>query len=235
MALSLISLGTSAEASSPVLPISTDTPGALNPQVTQSNIQTTICVSGYTTTVRPTSSYTTTLKKKQLATTYSFYHDTKLGDFEEDHLISLEIGGSPSSPLNLWPEPYGGADGAKVKDQLENKLHELVCQGLLSLASAQKQIVSNWFLEYQKYVLNLDNLVTPTPSQSQVESPPVVVQPSIPSTTLAINSPTPFPSGSSTSTRPVGATGKCNDGTYSFATSHRGMCSSHKGVETFYN
>ena len=217
-----------------VLPISSATPGTINPQVTQSNIQTTICVSGYTTTIRPTSSYTTTLKKKQLETTYSFYHDTKLGDFEEDHLISLEIGGNPSSPLNLWPEPYAGPDGARVKDQIENKLHELVCQGLLSLESAQGQISTNWFLAYQKYVLNLNNGATPAPSDSPAQSSPIQSPTSSPSSMPETNSPTPVSSGSSAPSRPVGATGKCNDGTYSFATSHRGMCSSHKGVETFY-
>lgn len=86
------------------LPNHTLTPGALNPAVTQATILKTICVSGWTTTVRPSSSYTTRLKRTQLAA-YG-YHDRSLADYEEDHLVSLELGGSPASTKNLWPEPH---------------------------------------------------------------------------------------------------------------------------------
>ena len=137
----------------PTLPISTVTPGMTNPLVDQSNIQSTICVSGYTKTIRPSSSYTTNLKKQQLATTYSFYKDSKTADFEEDHLISLELGGSPTDPKNLWPEPYASATGATVKDKVENALHTLVCNGFLTLKTAQKAIATNWYDAYLKYVL----------------------------------------------------------------------------------
>jgi hypothetical protein len=51
--------------------------------------------------------------------------DTATGAYEEDHLISLEIGGAPSAEANLWPEPYNGPEGARVKDVVENKLHSL--------------------------------------------------------------------------------------------------------------
>jgi hypothetical protein len=133
----LTAIGSSGYASVlPILPLASVTPGAVNPSVTQANIHSTICVSGYTATIRPSSSYTTNLKKQQLAGPYAFYHDDKTADFEEDHLISLEIGGSPTSPKNLWPEPYAGQTGARVKDQVENKLHDLVCQGKISLSAA---------------------------------------------------------------------------------------------------
>jgi hypothetical protein len=78
-------------------------PGATNPDVTQATIGSTICVSGRTSTVRPPTSYTNPLKVQQIAQ-YG-YSDTSTADYEEDHLIPLELGGSPRSTLNLWPEP----------------------------------------------------------------------------------------------------------------------------------
>lgn len=134
-----------------VLPDASRTPGAVNPAVTQANIQQTICVPKYTAKIRPPASYTNKLKRTQLASGYAYKGDKKVRDYEEDHLISLEIGGSPKSPQNLWPQPYAGSDGAKLKDQVENKLHTLVCSGRLALAEAQHAIATNWWQAYQTY------------------------------------------------------------------------------------
>src|SRR5689334_22685356 len=82
------------------------TPGAYNSAVTQSTIGSTICVSGWTATVRPPTSYTNPLKVQGIAD-YG-YSDTSVADYEEDHLVPLELGGSPRDPDNLWPEPYYG-------------------------------------------------------------------------------------------------------------------------------
>jgi len=122
-----------------VLPDSSCTPGVIDQRVTQANIQQTICVSGYTKTVRPPVSYTDTLKREQIVA-YG-YTDTSTRDFEEDHLISLEIGGSPSDPKNLWPEP---GRSPNPKDKIENLCHEKVCTGQITLAQAQQQIAINW-------------------------------------------------------------------------------------------
>lgn len=134
-----------------VLPLLPATPGALNPGVTQANIQQTICTTGYTATIRPPASYTTKLKISQLATTYKAFTDKSLASYEEDHLISLELGGNPTDPKNLWPEPYAGT-GARIKDQIENKLHDLVCANKMPLATAQKLIATNWYSAYQTYI-----------------------------------------------------------------------------------
>lgn len=134
-----------------VLPLSAVTPGATNPAVTQANIQQTICKANYTATIRPPASYTTKLKISQLAGAYKAFTDKAPASYEEDHLISLEIGGNPTDPKNLWPQPYAGT-GARIKDQVENKLHDLVCAGKLPLADAQKAISTNWYATYQKYV-----------------------------------------------------------------------------------
>jgi hypothetical protein len=135
-----------------ILPISSITPGAIDANITQKNIDATICKAGYTSTVRPPASYTTKLKAAQLAGVYSIYKDKTLANYEEDHLISLELGGNPKDYKNLWPEPYAGATGAKLKDQIENKLHDLVCARSITLAEAQKAISQNWYAAYLKYI-----------------------------------------------------------------------------------
>src|SRR6202048_2937587 len=74
------------------------------------------------------------------------------GDYEIDHLISLELGGS-NSIKNLWPESHRTTPwNAQVKDRLEDKLHALVCSGQLDLKTAQQAIASNWIEAYKKYV-----------------------------------------------------------------------------------
>ena len=124
------------------------TPGALNPDVTQANIGSTICVSGWTATVRPSSDYTSALKIQQM-TEYG-YSDTSTSSYEEDHLISLELGGAPTEPRNLWPQPYvatlsdGRPTGAQTKDGFETKLKDEVCNGTVTLAQAQSEIGDAW-------------------------------------------------------------------------------------------
>lgn len=79
------------------------TPGVINSNVTQDNIENTICVPGFSKGIRPPTSYTTPLEIK-LMKSYGFTGDRK--DYELDHLISLQLGGSPKDVKNLWPEPY---------------------------------------------------------------------------------------------------------------------------------
>jgi hypothetical protein len=135
-----------------LLPNRGRTPGATNPAVTPATIYSTICVSGWTAQVRPPSSYTTGLKEDQLASGYAWHGDTNTGDYEEDHLIPLELGGSPASPKNLWPEPYDYDDGgATSKDTVENRLRALVCSGQLGLRTAQHAIATNWWKAAQEY------------------------------------------------------------------------------------
>ncbi|MFC8512137.1 hypothetical protein [Streptomyces sp. NPDC057257] len=124
------------------LPDPTCQPGAYNPDVTQSTIGSTICVSGWTATVRPSTSYTNALKVEQIAE-YG-YDDTSTSDYEEDHLVPLELGGAPKSEQNLWPEPRYGDETATSKDSVENKLKKAVCNGTVSLSDARSAIASDW-------------------------------------------------------------------------------------------
>jgi hypothetical protein len=107
------------------------TPGVLNPDVTQATIADTICRTGWTRTIRPPSSYTSALKIEQMAE-YGVGGDPS--GYQEDHLISLELGGHPTDPRNLWPEPYPRASAV---DSIENDLNSKVCSGELTLESAQ--------------------------------------------------------------------------------------------------
>ena len=109
------------------------TPGVLNPEVTQANIRSTICKHGWTSTIRPPSSYTDALKRKQMR---QYREPGSISDYQEDHLISLELGGDPTDPRNLWPEPY---PRASQMDQQENELNAEVCNGGLTLAAAQQR------------------------------------------------------------------------------------------------
>lgn len=132
------------------LPNARLTPGALNPNVTQANIDSTICVRGWTRTIRPPEAYTEQLKREQIRE-YG-YADRRLGHYEEDHLISLELGGSPTDPHNLWPEPHdvAGGWGSFTKDRLENALHEMVCEHRITLAQARGAIAQNWIAAYER-------------------------------------------------------------------------------------
>jgi hypothetical protein len=197
-----------------VLPNRRLTPGAVNALVTQASIHQTICLTGYTRTIRPSSSYTTALKRDQLAAGYSYRGDLSTSDYEEDHLISLELGGSPTSVKNLWPEPYLAAEGARVKDKIENRLHDLVCSGRLSLRVAQAAIAANWWSAYQHY---------------GGTGVPGAYDGSYGSTSSTTTS------SSGTAGTSSGATAQCVDGTYSYSQHRSGTCSHHGGVERWIN
>jgi hypothetical protein len=68
---------------------------------------------------------------------------------EIDHIVSLELGGS-NDIANLFPEPGSGAANYRVKDVLENRLHDMVCAGQLTLPAAQHGIAGNWRALYAR-------------------------------------------------------------------------------------
>ena len=109
------------------------TPGVLNPDVTQATIGSTICRRGWTATIRPPVDYTNALKRRQMR---EYGEDGPMSAYQEDHLISLELGGHPTDPRNLWPEPYPRASAV---DAIENELNAEVCDGSLTLAEAQQR------------------------------------------------------------------------------------------------
>lgn len=129
-----------------VLPDPAITPGVLNPDVTPATLKRTICVHGWTATVRPPTSFTDKLRNA----------DTPGGhkplDGELDHLVSIEDGGAPADPKNLWWMVYADHYGARVKDVLETKVSRLVCKGQITLDQARAALSPNWLAGYARYV-----------------------------------------------------------------------------------
>lgn len=145
--VALLSLVVSLTNAASTLPDYSPPLGVVNPQVTQANISTTICVRGWTKAVRPPVGYTDGLKRRQM-------RDRNLpgspSGYEEDHWVPLEIGGHPRDPANLWPQPYanvGPAGAAHMKDMLENQLNKVVCGRKWTLTQAQKCLLNQptWF------------------------------------------------------------------------------------------
>jgi hypothetical protein len=153
------------------------TPGVANPDITQDNVGDNICNASWSTkSIRPPASYTTPLKKSQMTK----YDDTvsdpggecvvgsnNTACYEEDHLISLENGGDPRDPGNLWPEPYkttvdGQIMGARQKDLVESFIHDEICFGIktarrnshfpakssIPLARGQEILATDWYACY---------------------------------------------------------------------------------------
>ena len=71
--------------------------------------------------------------------------------YEVDYLITPALGGADDI-RNLWPQSYA-ANGwnARVKDALEDRMHEMVCEGQLDLTTAQREISTDWIAAYKKY------------------------------------------------------------------------------------
>lgn len=124
---------------------------ALNLDVSQATIQQTICVSGYTKSVRPSTTYTNGVKLKLLRE--SRIDDSRISDFELDHIVPLALGGHPRSLNNLMLQPWEGTNSAKRKDRLEVKLQCLVCTGQVGLKVAQQAIYNDWPGAYHTYAM----------------------------------------------------------------------------------
>ena len=138
--INLAAADPTADRSPPILPNSELTPGTFFADATLDKI----CQKGYTATVR----YVTDKQKDEVFKEYGL---ERSGDYEVDHLISLQLGGS-NSTQNLWPQSYHGMWGARIKDGLENRLHNLVCDGKVTLREAQLDISINWIKAYCKYM-----------------------------------------------------------------------------------
>jgi hypothetical protein len=126
-----------------------------NPKLTPGDVLkvdlATLCTPGYTRTVR-----NVPVKIKRAVFAEYGIKNPQPGQYEVDHEVSLELGGS-NSLANLWPEPYhvnvnGREMGAHEKDRLEDALHALVCKGRLTLAQGQGAIRGDWTKAYRMYV-----------------------------------------------------------------------------------
>jgi hypothetical protein len=122
--------------------------GAVDPNVSPSNVDTTICVSGYARSVRPAYSITGSIKRRLMRAQHP---GERFAGYELDHLVPLSLGGAPANPDNLWLEPWTGPMNATEKDALEFVLWRLVCSHEVALRTAQRAIAENWIEAYRRY------------------------------------------------------------------------------------
>jgi hypothetical protein len=157
------------------------------------------------------------------------YSNTSTSAYEEDHLISLELGGAPADPRNLWPEPYtmsladGRSTGAHAKDGFETKLKTGVCNGTMTLAQAQSEIGDHWVHFFYSIPLSSS---TPTSAPTAKPTPKPTAKPK--TTPKPTAKPTPIDSHAAA--KAAGATAICADGTWSYSPTRSGTCSKHGGV-----
>ncbi|GLI92730.1 hypothetical protein [Methylocystis echinoides] len=111
----------------------------LNPAVTQDNIAETICLPGWTRTVRPPVSYTNAIKRERLLA--AGLPLDLMADFQLDHTVPLSLGGAPDDPHNL---ALMDRDEAEAKDRIERCLPHAVCDGRVPLEAAQQAIWRDW-------------------------------------------------------------------------------------------
>lgn len=112
-----------------------------------------LCTPGYTSTIRNV----TEAEAHQVFKNYNIeskFNSPERGDYEVDHFISLELGGT-NDITNLWPEKYEPKPGARQKDVVETNLHHRVCDGQLTIAEAQDIIKKDWCAEYLKIISKL--------------------------------------------------------------------------------
>ena len=111
----------------------------INPAVTPENIGKTICVAGWTDTIRPPVAYTNRIKLAKMRAAGIPAKEARL--FALDHIIPLALGGAAGDPNNLQVQPIAEARG---KDRLEKCLKRAVCKGQVDLDDARNAIWTNW-------------------------------------------------------------------------------------------
>ena len=144
------------------LPDSACSPGAV--LTTDTKV---ICKSGYTKTVRNVTEAT----KKKVFKEYGIPYSLR-SNYEVDHIISLELGGS-NDISNLYPESYTIKDNARIKDKFENYLHKQVCDGKMDIVETQRQISSDWLTYYQTEILGATTKTNTQPTTTSKIVPTV--------------------------------------------------------------
>jgi len=140
-------------------PVVTSPGGAVNPEVTQDNLDQTICAKGWAKQARPPSAWAASVKRRLM-------REQHPGDdphqYELDHKVPIEIGGCPNCETNVWLEPWRDPNhhhcefdtlaDAACKDRLENYVHRQICSGKMTLAQGQALFLGDWTKAYQTYI-----------------------------------------------------------------------------------
>ena len=122
--------------------------GAIDPGVTQLNVEKTICRPGYARSVRPPYAVTGPIKRRLMDAQHP---NEPMADYELDHLIPISLGGAPLDQRDLWLQPRRGPANAGDKNVLAYVLWRLVCERRVSLATAQAAIRRDWIAAYRTY------------------------------------------------------------------------------------
>lgn len=204
-----------------MLPVRRLTPGATVTTVTAAQV----CTAGFVAKAG-------TVNATRAAEVFATYHVAAASRslYQLDHLVPISLGGS-NVQANLWPQLR--ATSVK-KDDVENRLHNLVCAHKLALSSAQKAIRADWAVALTRYG---------TATALSYATKAAVKVPAAPAPVAAIHAP-PTAAPTTHQARPAaaptttddhgGATALCNDGTLSYSAHHQGTCSHHGGVAIFY-
>ncbi len=153
------------------LPDPACTPGDVFPDATRAQV----CTAGYSSKVRNVPAD----EENQVYAEYGIVSHTA-GQYEVDHLVSLELGGS-NDISNLWPEAADPKPGFHEKDQVEDFLHDQVCHGSVTLAQAQEEIATNWLAVY----VTLPGAISPLPQSAPTSSSTEAAQPTQPQPAVA--------------------------------------------------
>jgi hypothetical protein len=130
-----------------ILPLP-ETPGAVDPDITQATIDRTICRPGYARSVRPAYAVTGALKRRLMQARHP---GAPMTDYELDHLIPISLGGAPFDTRDLWLQPRRGQANAGDKNALAYVLWRLVCEHRVPLRTAQHAIRHDWTKAYDTY------------------------------------------------------------------------------------
>jgi hypothetical protein len=132
----------------PSLAVADDQRGALDPHVTQNNIQQTICRRGWVGSVRPSAEFANSAKHWMMVE----QGWENAADVELDHIVPLELGGAVRDLKNLWLQPLHGPWNARCKNTLAVELSKAVCKGDAKLADAQDEIRRDWRASYRRRI-----------------------------------------------------------------------------------
>lgn len=141
-------------------------PGAIDPAITQSNLDSTICDPAFLTRVATSPSWKADMRRRMAEQTYRGQDPTL---FELDQLVPVKLGGARLNPQNLWLQPWSGPTGAWNKNRIEDELHQQVCARQMPLKTAQQLIARDW-----QQVFDPANLPVVEPQPVAVPEMPVI-------------------------------------------------------------
>jgi|TARA_R110000787_G_scaffold286368_4_gene404413 hypothetical protein len=116
-------------------------PGAIDPAITQANLDSTICDPAFLTRAATSPSWKAEMRRRMVDQTYRGQDPTL---FELDQLVPVKLGGARMNVQNLWLQPWSGPTGAWNKNRIEDELHQQVCARQIPLKIAQQLIARDW-------------------------------------------------------------------------------------------